>query len=438
MSLWVEVLVVVLLAIANGLFSGAEIAILALRKTRLRELADGKSRGAAAVLALRDQPERFLATVQVGITVIGATAAAFSGATLAEPLADMLLSAGFGERSNDVALALVVALVSYLSLVVGELVPKSLALRAAEPYALAIGRPLLFVSWVARPLVWFLTASSNVLLRLFGDRTTFTEARLSPDELQQLVEEAATQGTLDPRASEIASRAIDLGHIRVGAVMVPRAQIVALDQRASKASITKEVLERGHARMPVYDGNIENVVGYVTSRDVFRIVNDESRSSLADVTRPAQFVPERTLALDVMKDMQKSRAHLTLVVDELGHLVGLVTLEDLMEELVGEIFEEHQIPVEVIQQESATSAVVLGTTAVHEINRELAIDLPEGAEWTTVAGLVIALAGEIPKTGKTFSTESGIKLEVLEATGRRVLKVRIAWSVPETPAEGSV
>lgn len=179
MSVTAEILVVVVLAVANGLFSGAEIAILALRKTRLRELADQENRGALAVLSLRNQPERFLATVQIGITVIGATAAAFSGATLAEPLAE-LLREKLGEKADDVALGIVVALVSYLSLVVGELVPKSLALRAAEPYALTIGRPLLYLSWLARPLVWFLTVSSNVVLRVFGDRTTFTESAIVP------------------------------------------------------------------------------------------------------------------------------------------------------------------------------------------------------------------------------------------------------------------
>lgn len=212
--------------------------------------------------------------------------------------------------------------------------------------------------------------------------------------------------------------------------MLPRAQIVALDKHAGREVITREVLERGHARMPVYEGSIENVVGYVTSRDVFRMANSETAITLAELTRPVQFVPERTLALDVMKEMQKSRAHITLVVDELGHLAGLVTLEDLMEELVGEIFEEHQTPVEVIKRESETSAMVLGTTAVHEVSRELGIDLPEGDDWSTVAGLVLMLAGEIPKPGATFTTETGIRVEVLEATGRRVLKVRLRWPAP--------
>lgn len=196
------------LVLANAVFAGAEIAILNVRKTRLSQLVEERRGGARAVAALRRAPERFLATVQIGITVVGASAAAFGGTRLSGPLADALTGAGV-PYAHDFAFALVVALVSYLSLVLGELVPKSLALRFSERYALLVAPPLHGLSRMALPLVWFLTASSNLILRLFGDRTTFTESRLAPEELQQLVQEAARTGSLDQRVAEIASRAFD-------------------------------------------------------------------------------------------------------------------------------------------------------------------------------------------------------------------------------------
>lgn len=427
MPAWLEIAIVVALILASGLFAGAEIAVLSVRKTRLRELVDDKSRAARSVLRLRMNPERFLATVQIGITVIGATAAALGGATIARPLGAALTRLGFGEHADDVALGLVVALVSFLSLVLGELVPKSLALRSAERYALAVGRPLYLLSQLTRPIVWLLTGASNVVLRVFGDRTTFTESRLSPDELQQLVEEAATQGTLDPRAGEIASRAIDFGRRRVSTLLVPRTEIVAIDLATSREDLLGLLHSHAHTRMPLFRGDRDNVVGYATARDLHRLALQDGPPRLESVLRPAYFVPEATLAIDVLKEMQKTRTHMALVVDELGHIVGLLTLEDLVEELVGEIFEEHETPVELVTRESETSAIVLGSAAVHEVNRVLDLSLPEGTDWSTLAGLAIARAGAIPATGAHIPLEGGVSLEILESTGRRVHSVRVRF-----------
>jgi putative hemolysin len=430
-SIWAELTILVLLAIANGVFAAAEIAILSIRKTRLRELAERKNRRANAVIALRDQPERFLATVQIGITVVGASAAAFGGATLASHLTPLL--EGVGPHADDLALALVVVFVSYLSLVLGELIPKSLALRAAEGYALLVGRPLLALSFVARPLVWFLTASSNLVLRLFHDRTTFIEARLSPDEIQQLVEEAASAGTVDPRAGEIASRALDFGNLRIGALMVPRGQMVAIDCAGDATSVRELVARRGHMRIPVYEGSPDNVIGYVTARDLLRFAEEPS-VSLAELMRPAQFVPESSLALDVLKRMQRTHAHLVLVVDEHGHITGLATLEDLVEELIGEIFEEHETPVETVRREADGTALVLGSAPLHEVNRALDLSLPEGPEWSTMGGLAMSIAGAIPAPGARLPTAEGAVLEVVESSGRKVHLVRV-HPPPPTPAD---
>lgn len=419
-------MIVLLLVLANGVFAGAELALLTLRKTRVRELLDEGSGAARAIAALRATPERLLATVQIGITVVGATAAAFGGASLAQPLAGFLSGLGLGAKlAENLAFALVVGFISYLSLVLGELVPKSLALRYAERYALIIGRPLLGVSWLIRPLVWFLTASSNLILRFFGDRTNFSEARLSPEELQQLVEEAAKTGSLDPRAGEIASRAFELTDLTLAAVMVPRDRIVALERRASAEEIRRVLLEHGHSRMPVYEGKLDNIVGYVIAKDLLGVAWEGTLIVLEDVLRPPYFVVETMRAIDTLKELQRRRMQLAIVVDEHGGVLGLVTMEDLVEELVGDIFHETETPEELIQREGPATAVVQGTAPLREVNRALGLELDEGPGYSTLGGLCSARTGTIPERGTRLTLEDGTVLEVLDSTPRRVRTVRI-------------
>jgi len=412
--------------LANGLFAGAEIAIVSVRRTRLRELAAAGSRAAHAVETLRASPERFLATVQIGITVVGTTAAAFGGASLALRLEGALANVPLlAPHAEAVAVTLVVAAVSYLSLVLGELVPKSLALRSAERFALRAGRPLLVLAQAARPLVWFLTASSNLVLRAFGDRTSFTEARLSPDELRQLVRDTAQAGDIDARAGEIATRALDFGQLRAVDVMVPRGAIHALARRAGEDEIRSVVLEERHDRLPVYDGTLDNVVGYVVTRDLLAVAWQGGLVVLEDLLRPAWFVHSGMRAVDLLHGMRARRQPLAMVVDESGGLKGLVTLEDLLEELVGEMFSEHAAAESPVRREPDGSLRVGGGALVRELNREHALALPESPAWTTVAGLCIALTGAIPGRGACVTIPGGTVLEVLEASPRRVLTVRI-------------
>lgn len=426
-----------LLVLANGVFAGAELAIISIRRTRLKELMEQGSGSAKAVEALRANPERFLATVQIGITVIGATAAAFGGASIANRLAPVLMELGLPETTADeVALAAVVVFVSFLSLVLGELVPKSLALRASERYGMLIGRPLLGLSWVMRPVVWFLTASSNAVLRLFGDRTNFTESRLSAEELQALVEEAAKQGSLDPKAGEIAARAFEMGDLTVGELMVTREQIVALRRHANADEIRQMLLERGHSRMPVFEGSLDNIVGYVIAKDLLAVAWEGNLIVLEDVLRPAFFLVETMRAMDALKELQRRRMQLAIIVDERGGVVGLVTVEDLVEEMVGDILSESETPEELVRRESPLAAVVQGSAAIRDVNRELGLELAEDGDYSTVAGLSIALAGgAIPEPGTKLKTKDGLELEVVEASPRRVRTVRILLPQPQ-PEEG--
>jgi putative hemolysin len=420
-----ELLIIIGLLLVNGLFAGAEIAVLSIRKTRLREFVRRRDRRALAVKSLRDQPERFLATVQIGITVVGTAAAAFGGAKMAVTLIPLCESLGFGKYSDEVAFGTVIALVSVLELVLGELVPKSLALRFSDQYAFLVARPMLSLARVMRPLVWFLTASSNLVLRFFGDRTTFTEARLSKDELQQLVEEAAKTGSVDPRASEIASRALGFGEVSVAEVMVPRNRVVAMRRGAPREEVQRVILEQGHSRMPVYEGNMDNIVGYVVARDVLALAWDQGLILFEDILRPPYAVAESTRAIDLLRDMQRHRTQMAIVVDDSGGLAGLVTIEDLIEELVGDIFSEDDVPESFITREPGGTAIAQGWAPVRKVNRDLHLDLPVGRDQTTIAGLCMSLAHAIPQAGERLTTEDGTVLEIVEASARRVRKVRI-------------
>ena len=416
---------------ANAVFAAAEIAVVAVRRTRLAGLVEQGRRSARAVQRLRDEPERFLATVQIGITVVSATAAAFGGASLAVRLAPAIARAApLAPYAEQLALGLVVALVSFLSIVLGELVPKSVAMRSPEPIALAAGRPLLALAGFARPFVWLLTGASNLILRPFGDRTNFTESRLSPEELEQLVEEAGKTGELDAATAEIAARALAFRDLHASDVMVPRNRIVALPVDASQEELRRTLLEEGRARMPVYEGTLDEIVGYVMAKDFALLAWERELILLPDLLRPVLFVPETAQAVRVLRDMQQRRTQLAVAVDEHGGVAGLITLEDLLEELVGEIFSEWEQPEQLLRREPSGAALVRGDMPIRELNRELSLDLPESDDYTTVAGLCIALAGAVPERGARLDAGHGVTLEIEEASPRAVRSVRVHLARP--------
>jgi putative hemolysin len=262
-------------------------------------------------------------------------------------------------------------------------------------------------------------------LRFFGDKTTFTETRLSRDELQQLVEEAAKTGSVDPRASEIASRALGFGEVTIAEVMVPRNRVVAIRRGAPPEEVQRVILEEGHSRMPVYDTNIDNIVGYVVARDVLALAWEKGLVVLEDILRPPHKVPESTHALDLLRELQRRRTQMAVVVDDNGGLSGLVTVEDLIEELVGDIMSEDDVVEQYFVREPSGTILVQGWAAVRKVNRDLHLDLPVGKDRTTIAGLCMSLAQAIPQAGEKLKTDNGTILEIIEASPRRVRRVRV-------------
>jgi len=422
-----ELITILALILVNGVLAGSEIAIVSLRHTRLQQLVEANRVGAKTVSALRAEPERFFATVQIGITFVTTTAAAFGGARMAKQFEPLLRPLPLiGRDAEGVALALVVVLVSFLSLVLGELVPKSLALRHGERYALVVAKPIALLSRIAKPIVWLLTAISNVILRPFSDRTNFTEARISKEELEQIVDEAAKAGAIHQHASELATRALDFDRLTLADVMLPRARVDALPLRATMDQIRRFLLEERRSRIPVYDRAQDDIVGYVSAKDIVSLAWDGGPVVLADLLRNVKFFPETVSAIEVLRYMQRESQRIVIALDEHGVVSGMVTFEDLVEELVGDIFSEHEEGIPPMTREPDGSAVVRGDTPIRDVNRELGIALDEPEGVTTVAGLSTALAGGgIPNRNARLAARDGSVLIVLEASSQVVKRVRI-------------
>jgi magnesium and cobalt exporter, CNNM family len=422
-----ELIIILALTVVSGVFAGAEIAVIALRKSRLREMLDDRVPGSGALATLREDPERFLATVQVGITVIGATAAALGGASFADQISPWLKRFGWlAGHADEIALALVVVAVSFLSIVIGELVPKSLALRSAERYALLVAKPLLWLSWLTRPMVWVLSSSANLLLKPFGDSTTFSEARHSSEELQQLVEEAVKAGSIHPEAGEIAARALELPELRASDVMVPRQEVIMIAHDAGIEQLLGIAEQHAFNRIPVYRDRIDNVIGYINMKELLPRVLGRDSLHISEVLRSAFFVPEVKQAVELLREMRQRHLPFAIVVDEQGGFSGIVTIEDLIEELVGDIFSEHarQVP-QLVRKEADGAALVNGTAPIRHVNRLLGAELPEEGDYTTVAGLSLALAGKVPSVGEVLELPNGGTLEMIDVSPRRVRCVRV-------------
>lgn len=426
MSLWLELSIILALTLLNGVFSGAELAMLSLRPARLRQMAEAGSASARAVLRLRENPERLLATIQVGVTVVSASTAVFGGARFEVPVTRALERLGLGEASEGVAFVLVVGGISYLTLVLGELVPKSLGLRNAERFALLSARALEAVAQGLRPVVWLLTRTSNLVLAPFHDATTFSEGRLGHEELKALLTEAADAGSLPPRAGELARASLDLGQRTVNALMVPRGAIVSLPAEASPEEVREVLRRRPHARYPVRAADsVDGFAGYVLARDLYEALADARPLAWGALLRPLAHFPATAGALEVLRALQAERRQLGIVVEESGGVAGLVTIEDIVEEVVGDIVEEQEVPRHGVLAQGDGAFTVRGELPLHEASQHLGLALPAPGGVTTVAGLVVACAGRIPAPGERFVVAPGLEAEVLEATARRVQRVRL-------------
>ncbi|MEW5985584.1 MAG: hemolysin family protein [Chloroflexota bacterium] len=424
-SITIEITLILLLILANGLFAMSEIAIISARKARLQQRAEDGDVGATKALALAHEPNRFLSTVQVGITLVGILAGAFGGATVAEQLAAQLSAVGIPARySEAAAIAVVVLIITYLSLVVGELVPKSLALNNAERVATAVAPAMYRLSQVAAPIVRLLTISTSLLVRLLGVKPS-SEPSVTEEEVEMMIREGAQSGVFEPEEQEMVKRIFRLGDRRVSSLMTPRREIVWLDQADSPAAIQQKVTSQPFSRFPVARGDLDHVVGIVKAKDLLTELVSSQPLDLHRLLRPPLYVPESMPVLEMLERLKERHSHLALVIDEYGGLEGLVTTNDLLEAIVGEIGSPAEP--EVVQREDG-SWLLDGTLPIPRLQEVLDLEeLPgnEKGHYQTVGGLMMSVLERLPASGDYFDWQ-GFRFEVMDMDGLRVDKVLVA------------
>ncbi len=420
-----EIIILLLLIVFNGLLAMSELAVISARKARLQQMADEGSKGARQALALAQAPGLFLSTVQVGITLVGILAGAFSGATVARWLAAQLANVpGVAAYADPISVGVVVVIVTYLSLVIGELVPKQLALRNAEGVAARMAGLLMLLARVARPLVHLLSTSTDFVLRILQVKPA-AEPDVSEEEVRLMLAQATAQGIFEPMEEEIVDQVFRLADRKVGALLVPRTEIVWFDVDAPIEEVRQEVIASGHSRYPVADGELDKILGVVLAKDLLAQSLSGKEINLRELMQPALFVPEGTPALRVVERFKQTRSHLAIVIDEYGGVEGLVTSGDILSSLVGDIPEADEADAAQAIQREDGSWLIDGMYGIEEFQELLGItELPEDSEgyYQTVGGFVMAVLGQIPQPGDHFEW-AGVRVEVVDMDGRRVDKV---------------
>jgi putative hemolysin len=425
-DVWLELAVILLLVVANGVFAMSEISIVAARKIRLQQRAEQGDQRAQLALALAHKPELFLSTVQVGITLIGVLAGAYGGATLAAPLAALLASfPQVAPYAEGMALGLVVAGITVLSIIIGELVPKSIGLRYPESIASWVARPMMVLSRVGRPVVGVLTMSTNFIMRLAGF-TAISGPSLTEDEIRAVISEGAESGALEPAEESIVQRVFQLGDQRVAAIMTPRVDIEWVDVGITTDALREFLTSHTHTEFVVCEGGLDHPLGTVRAAELLPAVLKGGAIKLRALLRVPLFVPDSMAAFKLLEAFRSSHRHLALVLDEFGAVEGLVSITDLLEGLVGALPGHADEAQGSFVRRDENSWLVDGSAPIDEVAEtfELAPPPEEAGAYHTLAGFVMARLGRVPHTADAFDYVN-FHFEVVDMDGRRVDKVMV-------------
>ena len=429
-----EIVVIAILTLLEGFFVAAEIALVSVRRSRIEQLVEEGNRGARRVRRLLDDPARFLAVSQLGLTVIGFFASAYAAVSLVDGLRDLLAGFGIGvSTAEGIALVTVTVLVALFTIVFAELVPKTIALASAERVALGLSRPIDFLGRVLSPVIALLTGVTRWITRLVGAEVS-SEAQITAEELRLIVERGGEQGVLEAEEEQMINAVIELGERHLHEVMVPRVSIVNLPVTATFEQAIDTIIAEGHSRIPVYEKTIDHIVGILYAKDLLPYLRAaaEEPPPLRTLLRPPLFVPESMSVDDLLHELQRRKVHLAIVLDEYGGTAGLVTIEDLLEEIVGEIQDEYDVEEPMVVRLSPDQARLDGRADVDELRNLFDVELPleDEDEYDTVGGLVYHRVGGVPSPGDRVDLD-GVTLTVETTDGRRVGKVLAVRQPPE-------
>lgn len=425
-----NIALVLVFVLIGGLFAAAEIALVSLRESQIRTLSERGRRG-ARIARLASHPNRFLAAVQIGVTVAGFFSAAFGAATLSDDLAPVLVGLGLAEDvAQTTALVVITLLIAYTSLVLGELVPKRLALQRAERVSFILGPPLDVLATLARPVIWLLSVSTDLVVRLFGGDPSVGRDQISSEELREMVSGSSELGEEERR---IVGDVFSAGDRQLKEVMVPRTEVDFLSADMPVSDAVGHAATQPHSRYPVIDTSPDDVVGFVHVRDLLDPQMAGRTARVGEIARQVLFLPDTKQVLPALSEMRRVGSHLAIVVDEYGGTDGIVTMEDLVEELIGDIRDEYDIPGP--GDDAPSLGEVDGLLNLDEFAEQTGVRLPEGP-YETVAGFVISQLGRLPALGESVDTD-GHRLEVRELDGRRIARLQVSARPGGPPGSGS-
>jgi len=422
-----ELVVILVLILANGVFAMSEIAVVAARKVRLQQRAEEGDQRAKAALELAENPARFLSTVQVGITLIGVLAGAYGGATISRPIATFIAQfTQLAPYAEAIALAVVVTGITLLSLILGELVPKNIALQYPESIASWVARPMQLLSRTAGPFVRAVTAATTLIMRLFGIKAT-AEPGLTEDEIRAVISEGAQTGAIERAQESIVQRVFQLGEQRVAAIMTPRVDIEWVNIDITPDELREFLSSHTHTEFVVCKGELDNVLGTVRAAELLPAVLKGGRIDLRALMREALFVPDSMPAFKLLEAFRSSHRHVAIVMDEFGAVEGLVSVGDLLEGLVGTLPADASEAGGLFVSRADGSWLVDGSAPMDEVTTKFDVEVPqeESGAYHTIAGFVMARLGHIPRTTDTFEW-GGLRFEVVDMDGRRVDKVMVS------------
>ena len=444
MDILVQIAVIIVLTLLEGFFVASEIALISIRHSRVDQLVDEGSGAARRVKRLLDDPSRFLAVSQLGLTLLGFFASAYAAVSLADGLAGLLRGVdALRDGAHLIALVVVTIVIALFTIVFAELVPKSLALAYTERFALALSRPVEIIAHVLGPLIGLLTGLTRAVTGALGAKVS-ADAQISAEELKLIVERGGEQGVLEAEEEQMINAVIELGERRVHEVMVPRIDIVGLEVDGTFEEAVERIIAEGHSRLPVWEQSVDQVVGILYAKDLLRFLKEASADPppIRALLRTPLFVPESITIDDLLRQLQRRKVHLAIVLDEYGGTAGLVTIEDLLEEIVGEIQDEYDVEEPMVVRLDDDRARIDGRASVDELGElwdDLDVDalLEDREEYDTLGGLLFHRIGGVPKPGDQISVGT-LRLTVETTDGRRAGKVLAVRERPSAEGDGEV
>ncbi|AMJ60446.1 hemolysin family protein [Bosea sp. PAMC 26642] len=417
-------MIVVVLTVINGLLAMSELAVVSSRPARLKVLSDQGNTGAATAMRLAENPGRFLSTVQIGITLVGVLSGAFSGATLGARLSEWLETQGLSPAMSDgFGVGLVVVAITYLSLIIGELVPKQIALRDPERVASRVAPAMLLIAKVGLPLVFLLDLSGRAVLSLLGQKGE-PEEKVTEEEVRTIIAEAETAGVLERDEREMISGVMRLADRSARALMTPRREVEVIDLSDSADEIRGQLRATRRSRLPVQDGEADSIIGVCVVKDMIDLLSDGETHDLRALVDEAPVVMDTANALRILRDIRASKVHMALVFDEYGHFEGIITPGDVLEAIIGAFQEEEENEPPIVTRADG-SWLVAGWMQVDEFSHELGIHIPRDADFQTVAGFILAELNRLPNVGEFFE-KGHWRFEVVDLDGRRIDKVLVS------------